>query len=148
MEHKNIRISREKETLARWIKAYKVAIEDYEGCAREMGIIDPAIDMESDSLHLKPHIKRLIRQISGSNTIQQMENQMSQLKQESAKTSHKYVIEIERFKSELSSAIIDREHAFSKLEKTERYNYLIHLGIEIAQLNWHQGVQMKVYLTN
>jgi hypothetical protein len=31
-------------------------------------------------------------------------------------------MEIERVKSELSSTVLDREHAISKLEKTERYD--------------------------
>lgn len=64
-EEKNVKITREKEGLSRWVKAYKAGIADYEDCLREMGILDPSIDMSVDTVHLKPHIKRLIRQLDG-----------------------------------------------------------------------------------
>lgn len=64
-EEKIIKITREKESLARWVSAYKVAIDDYEGSLRELGIIEPAVDLVKGSELLKPHIKRVIRQIAG-----------------------------------------------------------------------------------
>jgi HPt (histidine-containing phosphotransfer) domain-containing protein len=65
-EEEKMNISRERDSLSRWVSAYKYAIEDYEACLREMGILDLSIDIAKGGGHLKPQLKRLLHKVSGA----------------------------------------------------------------------------------
>jgi hypothetical protein len=65
-EREHLKLRREKDALERWVNAYKGGVDDYEASLREFGIFEPTLDMSEGKQHLKPYIRRILKELQGA----------------------------------------------------------------------------------